>query len=1399
MRFVKWLLSLWLLILLGSGVTWGQTTRTWTGAAGPAWLTPGSWQGGAVAGSTANTNDDIALFNVATFSTVGISMIDVGSSYFLGGVESLSTITQTITNSSNSPGILTLNGVTFNNVSNSVIYNRNNSGQLWFSNGTNGASTLGLRLGSAFGPATPANVVVGSGSTVFIESVISETTPGTGLRLAATPGTLNVAGGGQLFLLGNNTFTGDVTVTGGRLTATNPGAIGVGPKNIIVENGATFQAGSGSLPSNVGIQLTGDGYMSGVSTVQGSLGVNGTIINGSVTMNSATTIAVGTTAGNSRINGALTGNFDLTLTDSGTLELRSVYNPNGNRKLTINGPTLILGGSNGAVQNTTSIDINMGTLTVGDAVSNNNRVQGQAFNLRGGRINFLGADNAATTQNAGALVIQPSNGIATISSAASFGLSMTANFASLTTTGGSVNFIVSPTSSEPGRVFFNTAPILASGNYIGAWATVGGNSFATYNQDGLGNANTNGIQAVAPGFYTLVSGTTILSNANNLAPGQNVLWNVPFNNTPLSTLTTISSLHAIINSNATLPIAMGSPANGLIIDSGNLLVTSTPLTSGITISVGDVPGQGTLSPGVSGTLNVNVTAAILKLNTQLTNTTQLIKTGPGSLVLAGGYPAGMFLGASGNVTIDTTSGSFSPTGQMSGPMSLTKAGTGTLTLTNAINNYTGNTTINGGVLSIPGIEPFGFNSVLGNPTFADSRSLTLNGGTLQLTSNSQNPTNNRGFRVGSSGGTIDTLGTATFQLSPGTFRQLDMTGTLTKTGPANIFLTGYAGSTATAATDFIVNSGALNFGTSYTGTAPFGPNALGIVVNSGGVLALQGNDVLGGNVGDTLTSWNQITINGGLLTTNASQFIPGGTVGGNGKLTLNGGTVEAISSGGYTAVNTGTTVITSLPSATSSVINAPMVFTAATGTGLTYDVRDGTAVNDLIVNGNIISSVVSSVVKTGAGTLQLAGTFNNHQGMFRIQEGAVSVAGDNQLGATPPVAGIQVTLGTATTSGRLIMTSTGTTSSSRYFDISAGGGTFEIPVDTTVTIAGQIQGTGTLSKLGAGTLRPYGSGNHSGPIRIEQGTLAIVNIANLGANPSSFTPGRLAIAGGAALQLNEVINFTGSNTGIRLGTALDGGLTNSIIRVQPFQFVTIPSVIDEISGSGARKLVKEGTGVLNLTAANTFTGGVLVSAGGLGANSSGATGSGPVVVNNTGTLFGSGTIAGPVTINTGGTIAPGNSVGTITINANVTIGGFYGFEIGNYGPSAPSGTGASSPSVLPNNTRHDMVVINGTANLAGLTVNPISLTGGFSDTTQYSWTILRATGGITGTPSAGIPSGSAFTSANGTFTLTVSGTDLVLNYTPIPEPMTIFGLGTVVFLGGYATRRRLLRGSAPTL
>jgi autotransporter-associated beta strand protein len=156
------------------------------------------------------------------------------------------------------------------------------------------------------------------------------------------------------------------------------------------------------------------------------------------------------------------------------------------------------------------------------------------------------------------------------------------------------------------------------------------------------------------------------------------------------------------------------------------------------------------------------------------------------------------------------------------------------------------------------------------------------------------------------------------------------------------------------------------------------------------------------------------------------------------------------------------------------------------------------------------------------------------------------------------------------------------------------------------------------------------------------------------------------------------------------------------------------------SGGTGGSLVKVGNGMLILSGADIYTGPTSVNAGILNVNGSLAS---TVFVNSGGTLMGNGFIGGLV-VGPGATVAPGNSIGTLTVNGNVIFqsGSFYQVEANAAGQS-------------------DKIVASGAATLAGGTVQVLAENQAYARQTRYM--ILTANGGVTGT-FAGVTSNLAF-------------------------------------------------------
>jgi autotransporter-associated beta strand protein len=172
-------------------------------------------------------------------------------------------------------------------------------------------------------------------------------------------------------------------------------------------------------------------------------------------------------------------------------------------------------------------------------------------------------------------------------------------------------------------------------------------------------------------------------------------------------------------------------------------------------------------------------------------------------------------------------------------------------------------------------------------------------------------------------------------------------------------------------------------------------------------------------------------------------------------------------------------------------------------------------------------------------------------------------------------------------------------------------------VETTSTITAPTTGSATLSGVFSGS---------GGLIFNGVGTTILT-----GAN--TYTGGTTVLSG--VLQGNT--------------TSLQGAIVNNSQVV--FDQATEGTYSGVMSGTGS--LVKQNTGTLILTGANTYTGGTTVSSGTLSVSGASPTGFGNVLVSSGATLMGTGTINGQLTV--AGILKPGNSPGYLAATNTVTM------------------------------------------------------------------------------------------------------------------------------------------------
>jgi len=338
--------------------------------------------------------------------------------------------------------------------------------------------------------------------------------------------------------------------------------------------------------------------------------------------------------------------------------------------------------------------------------------------------------------------------------------------------------------------------------------------------------------------------------------------------------------------------------------------------------------------------------------------------------------------------------------------------------------------------------------------------------------------------------------------------------------------------------------------------------------------------------------------------------------------------------------------------------------------------------NGLLTNTGTFENSAWFGTVTNNGEVRNSGTFTNG-GDFSGTGTFVNDGGTIDNSGTMSIATLVVHSGSTGTITGTASTSVTTADIGGTLDYTGSGG---LSV-TTLNLADSAftnNGTGTVDittlAVASGSTGTLGG---TGDTSVTTLNLADSTLTNNGTGTVSI--GTATVAGGST----GVINGSGD---IELTTAdVDGTLTISSV----------------LTGTGS--LTKTGTGLLRLTGTNTYTGATTVDEGSLSVDGS-VTSS--VTVDADATLMGTGTIFGDVINN--GTVAPGNSIGTLTVNGNYTqnAGSTYEVEVNSAGQS-------------------DSLVITGTATLNGGTVSVLAGSGAYDTTTLY--TILSATGGVTGT------------------------------------------------------------------
>ncbi len=933
-----------------------------------------------------------------------------------------------------------------------------------------------------------------------------------------------------------------------------------------------------------------------------------------------------------------------------------------------------------------------------------------------------------------------------------------------------------------------------------------------------GSDTTNSLTPVSPfgsSSLTLNAGTTLDLRAEG---------------TPNNTVETITyGNNTTVAGDATIHVQrFAGTSNNKIIALGTLSIGANTLT--VTGATNYSLGFGATTLTGNAVFNANTGGLILGSISESGGSYSLTKTGSQSLQITGNtsYTGATTISA-GNLQLGNggTTGSLPNTSSFSingtliinrsnaftqaadlnghaltGSASFAQAGTGTTTLS-LMNTYTGATAATAGTLSINTIADYGNDSAIGRGTAGTP--IILGGGnngattgTLVYTGGAQS--SNRTIQVGSinqnntGGARIINNGTGALTFTAATFTP---TYTQTNNNVRNLTLGGTNGGTINGTIQNIsgtmrvglikVGSGTWALGgiNTYTDNTDVHAGTLGL--QSGATTVTQTLAALRFQVADGTLASNK-TGAGDLSTTFTSVARAAGATG------------NFVSAGGTNGTDNSVNI-----TGAAGFINAGLYFGGSefasrnSTNGFVRALAYGSDTNAVAVN----TITAGRHVKINAPASSFSGV-----GISLL---SLNLQGDSVNWTN--------TSGTLTAPG--ILKSGGGSSTISGGNVTGGGNT-ELVVRTdlatdNLTISSNLtQGSGVLTKSGAGTLTLSGTNTYTGQTHVNAGTLSIGANVHLGAEATGAT---LNLKGGTLQATGTFGLFNGTaGTNNRNVTLLD----QSGIAVTGSNTLTIAGVISNNANAvTAPGFNKTGTGTLDVSGVNTYTGVTNVNAGTLLVSGNGSinttsainVAAGARIANNSSVALalaptlsgngtgsravygGTGTLNAALTLdNVGDVLSPGNSPGIQTFGVNQSwASNSYDWELNDWTASVAG-------------TNIDQINITGNLTLTGAApgsyiLNVFSLTSGnltgdvpnFSETNK-TWTILTTTAGITGFNASywTINTGN-FTSsptATGTWSVAQSGNNLILNYVAVPEPATIALLASGIAVFGYRLARR---------
>ena len=1133
-------------------------------------------------------------------------------------------------------------------------------------------------------------------------------------------GPLTKSGTGTVTLTAADSYTGGTFVTGGTLALGGNGALASSGQVSLLNAGSVFDISAANGNRTVGM-LTGD---TGTTV---SLG--------------ARTLTFGDSA-NATFAGTIGGTGGVIKQGSGVETLTGVNTYTGGTTINAGGLAIGTGGSLAATGAVTLSSAG-GIFDISNAGAN--QTIGALSGVAGSQValgaNTLSLGDAGNTTFAGTIggtggIVKQGPGTLTLSSANTYTGGTTINAGTLQIgSGGSLAAGSTVALAAPGSTLDLSA---AGAQSIGALSGVAGSSVLlganALTLSPTGSSSFGGTIGGTGGVTINGTGTETLTGANTYTGG-----------TSIQSGTLALGPGGSLAGGSALTLASGGTFD--ISTAGNQAIGALAGTGG-TIKLGantlSVSGGGTLDAAIQGTGGLTNTANALVLNG--TNSyTGLTTVQGGSLTVGDASHASASVAGDVSVASGAALGGFGTVGG-----SVTVQNGGHLAAGSPTGTFTVNTNL---TLAQGSVLDFSFGAPGPNfSTFGSGHNVAVNGN-LAINGATLNPIDAGGF-------------------GPGLYNLFTYGGTLTETNGGIIPPSGFTIQNLTA-------SKQVNL-----------INTNGLTLNFWNANGLASSTRMGGGSGVwSVPQANWANATGSITSTRqpADAFAIFGGDAGMVTVDNTGGAVTALgmqfASDGFHLVGGALGLVAPTPGALSEI-----------------RVGDGSS-----ASAGWIATVDNTLTglgfnKTGAGTLVLGGSNTYTQGTM-LSAGTLSVSADANLGAAGAgldlEGGILQVTGTAFQStaraitlgapgggfdiadaanvfavsqalsgtggltklgaGTLVLSgannySGGTTISAGTLQGDAGSlqgnvvdnAALVFNQGTNGAFVGNVSGSGTLTKLGAGVLTLSGANSYSGGTVISAGTLQgdttslqgnITDNASLVFNQGTngtFTgaisgSGSLSKLGSGTVTLGGTSTYGGGTTigaGALQGdtTSLQGNITDNASLV--FNQGTNGTFAGAISGSGS--LSKLGSGTLTLNGTHTYSGGTTISAGTLVVGSSagnGATLGGNVTVDGGATLRGHGTIGGNVDVLSGGIVTPGDSIGTLTVNGDFTAaqGSLMDFAFGAPGANfQTAGTG-------------DSVSVGGKLSLNGATLNVTDAGGmgpGLYNLFTYAGTLTETSGGL---------------------------------------------------------------------